>query len=202
MPSSILSGDALQMEGPWQGVRLRPTAAPAPHPGNGAGGSSGSLALRLTSEAPARENGPTAIHAPRSNTSAQHQTGRGHCDKPAGWQGKHRHSWAEGGGSGACPWGSAASQGVQHPSMGLSTQLWGLTPSYGVHHLGTGLSTQLCGSVPGCRAQHPTVGLGTQLWGLAPSCGVQHTPAGFSTQLRASAPSLWHCWSSLRATWL
>lgn len=125
MPSSILSGDALQMEGPWQGVRLRPTAAPAPHPGNGAGGSSGSLALRLTSEAPARENGPTAIHAPRSNTSAQHQTGRGHCDKPAGWQGKHRHSWAEGGG------GPVPAHGVQQPARGFSTHPWGSAPSCG-----------------------------------------------------------------------
>lgn len=189
MPSSILSGDALQMEGPWQGVRLRPTAAPAPHPGNGAGGSSGSLALRLTSEAPARENGPTAIHAPRSNTSAQHQTGRGHCDKPAGWQGKHRHSWAEGGGVRCLPMGfssqpggSAPIHGAQHPAVGLDTQLWCSSPGHGAQHPAVWFSTWMQGPAPNCGARHPALGFGTQLWGSAHPCRVQHPAAGLSTQ--------------------
>lgn len=154
------------------------------------------LAPRLTSEAPARENGPAAIHAPRSNTSAQHQTGRGRCAKLAGWQGKHRHSWAEAGG------GPVPAHGVQQPARGFGTRPWGSAPSCGAWYPAAGLGTQLWCSSPGHGAQHPTVGLSTQLWGLAPRCAVQHTPAGFSTQLRGPAPSLWHCWNSLRATWL
>lgn len=162
--------------------------SPSPSPWQWGRGSYGSLAPRLTSEAPAHANGPAAIHAPRSNTSAQHQTGCGCCAKPAGWQGKHQHSWAEGG-SGACPWGSAASQGVRHPSMGLSTHLWGLVPSCRAWYTAAGLGTQLWCSSPGHGAQHPSMSVSTWMQGPAPNCRAQHPALGFSTQLWGSAPS-------------